>query len=200
IDFALARPVQHLHVDFLACLQVRVAVLGVEHAPCPDPRHDQQQDDEQAKAQGEPGADLQIPHVYLVDDFLGETGRWRRHGDRFRLTLCAFGVLANCRGALLPPAWCDVAKTGQFVIGVAFLIAAVAFFSANDTMARVLGTAAVPMLMAVWFRYVFQLISVAPLLLRQGRRMLYTRRPWMQLMRGLAMYLSSTMAFLSLKY
>lgn len=30
--------------------------------------------------------------------------------------------------------------------------------------------------------------------------MLYTRRPWMQLMRGLAMYLSSILAFLSLKY
>lgn len=30
--------------------------------------------------------------------------------------------------------------------------------------------------------------------------MLYTRRPWMQLMRGLAMYLSSVLAFLSLKH
>lgn len=67
-------------------------------------------------------------------------------------------------------------------------------------MARLLASAAVPALMAVWFRYVFQLISVMPLLLRQGRKMLYTSRPGGQALRGLMMYLSALMAFISLKF
>lgn len=67
-------------------------------------------------------------------------------------------------------------------------------------MARLLASAAVPVLMAVWFRYVFQLISVMPLLLRQGRKMLYTSRPGGQALRGLMMYMSALMAFISLKF
>jgi drug/metabolite transporter (DMT)-like permease len=93
-----------------------------------------------------------------------------------------------------------VAKSGRFVVGVVYLLAAVAGFSTSDTMARLLATAAVPAFMAVWFRYTFQLFSVMPLLLRQGRKMLYTSRPGWQLLRGLMMYLSALMAFISLEY
>src|SRR3546814_2392579 len=79
-------------VDGCALMHVCIAFLGIEHAPRPDPRHGQQQDDEHAKTQREPGADLEISHDYLVNTVGAEPGSLRRRSTWIRLTLFAFKI------------------------------------------------------------------------------------------------------------
>ncbi|MHA6844818.1 DMT family transporter [Ralstonia syzygii] len=83
--------------------------------------------------------------------------------------------------------------------GIAFLIAAVAFFAAFDTLTKYVSTT-VPVVMALWFRYLFQMVSTGVTLLpSRGRSLLRTRRPWLQVVRGLLLLLTSLFAFLSLR-
>lgn len=83
--------------------------------------------------------------------------------------------------------------------GIAFIVAAVACFGALDTASKV-AAAAVPVLMAIWVRYVVQTVATgAALWPRQGRALLHTTRPWLQLLRSLLLIAGNALAFLSLR-
>lgn len=84
--------------------------------------------------------------------------------------------------------------------GIALVVAATACFATLDTTTKHVSTA-VPVLMALWFRYFFQAaattVAVLPL---RGRSVLRTAHPKFQCLRGLLLLLSSLFAFFSLKY
>ena len=79
--------------------------------------------------------------------------------------------------------------------GIALTLGAVAFFATLDTATKmVLG--AVPLLMALWFRYFFQaVVTTAIMVPRQGWAIWRTRRPGLQVLRGLLLVSSSLVAF-----
>lgn len=84
--------------------------------------------------------------------------------------------------------------------GIVLVIFAMACFAAIDGMVKYLGTL-VPLVMAMWFRYMFQVaLTGAVLLPRRGRKLFKTRHPWLQLLRGVSLAVSSSLAFLSLRY
>jgi drug/metabolite transporter (DMT)-like permease len=84
--------------------------------------------------------------------------------------------------------------------GVLFIVGAVACFAALDTATKLVSLSA-PLVMTVWFRYLLQaLVTGVWLFPRQGRSALRTRRPGLQLLRGLLLLTSSCFAFLSLKH
>ncbi|WP_205833290.1 DMT family transporter [Azohydromonas caseinilytica] len=90
-------------------------------------------------------------------------------------------------------------SSNRVLHGIALLIAAVACFALLDTATKFVSVG-VPLLMTVWCRYMFQAaITGVVLLPRRGRSLLYTRRPWMHLLRGLLLLLCSVFAFMSLK-
>jgi drug/metabolite transporter (DMT)-like permease len=83
---------------------------------------------------------------------------------------------------------------------VAVLLAALLCFAALDTTTQAI-TSMAPLVMAVWFRYLFQAVSTAAVLLpRRGRALLRTRHPWLQAMRGLMLLTTSLLGFLSLQH
>ncbi|MFT3719565.1 DMT family transporter [Pseudorhodoferax sp.] len=83
--------------------------------------------------------------------------------------------------------------------GIALVLAAVACFAMLDTVTKAV-TAGVPLLMALWFRYVFQAVATTAIVLpRSGLALLHTRQPGFQLLRGLLLLASSLLAFLSLR-
>ncbi len=79
--------------------------------------------------------------------------------------------------------------------GIALTLGAVAFFATLDTATKlVLG--AVPLLMALWFRYFFQaVVTTAIMVQRRGWTIWRTQRPGLQILRGLLLVSSSTVAF-----
>lgn len=84
--------------------------------------------------------------------------------------------------------------------GLAFIISAVACFAAFDTLTKWIGATA-PLVMVIWFRYVFQASVTACVLLPvRGRSLVRTTRPHLQMLRGMLLVLISVLAFLSLKY
>lgn len=84
--------------------------------------------------------------------------------------------------------------------GIALSVAAVACFATLDTTTKYI-TMTVPVLMALWFRYVLQaVLTTAVMLPLYGRDLLRTAHPKYQLLRGVLLLLSSLLAFLSLKY
>jgi drug/metabolite transporter (DMT)-like permease len=84
--------------------------------------------------------------------------------------------------------------------GIVLVIVAMACFAVLDGMAKYLGTL-VPLVVAMWFRYMFQMtITGAVLLPRRGRSLFKTRHPWLQALRGVSLAVSSSLAFLSLQY
>lgn len=84
--------------------------------------------------------------------------------------------------------------------GIALVIGASACFAALDTTTKFVSLT-VPLLMALWFRYFFQAVAttlvVVPL---RGRRVWHTHKLGWQLVRGLLLFSSSLLAFLSLRY
>lgn len=83
--------------------------------------------------------------------------------------------------------------------GVVLVVAAMACFAVLDTMAKYVSTA-VPLVVAMWSRYMFQAFFTGGVLLPQrGRALFKTRHPWLQLVRGLLLVLSSSLAFISLR-
>ena len=84
--------------------------------------------------------------------------------------------------------------------GIALVIAASACFAALDTTTKYVSTW-VPLLMALWFRYMFQAVATAAVVLpRRGWAIWRTQHlPW-QLLRGVLLLTSSLLAFLSLRY
>nr|WP_318238599.1 DMT family transporter [Cupriavidus sp. CV2] len=88
----------------------------------------------------------------------------------------------------------------QHLGGIIFLIAAVACLAAFDTLTKVVSPA-VPVVMALWFRFTFQvLITAGASVPGRGRALLRTRRPFLQGVRGIPLLLSSSLAFLSLRH
>ena len=84
--------------------------------------------------------------------------------------------------------------------GILLVIVAMACFAVLDGMAKYLGPL-VPLVVAMWFRYMFQVtITGAVLLPRRGLALFKTRHPWLQALRGLSLAVSSSLAFLSLRY
>ena len=83
--------------------------------------------------------------------------------------------------------------------GVLLVVAAMACFSILDTLAKYI-SAFVPLAVAMWTRYMFQAsLTAAVLLPRRGRALFRTRHPWLQVLRGVLLALSSSLAFLSLR-
>lgn len=84
--------------------------------------------------------------------------------------------------------------------GIGMAVAAVACFATLDTTTKV-ATATVPLLLALWFRYCFQaLMTTAVMMPQRGWTLWHTRRPGMQLLRGILLVTSSALAFLGLKH
>jgi drug/metabolite transporter (DMT)-like permease len=91
-------------------------------------------------------------------------------------------------------------KAERILAGIGLVIVAVACFTTLDTATK-LSSAAVPILMGVWFRYAFQAVATTAVLLpRYGRALLRTEHPRYQFLRGTLLFASSTLAFLSLRY
>ncbi|HSV80620.1 MAG TPA: DMT family transporter [Ramlibacter sp.] len=84
--------------------------------------------------------------------------------------------------------------------GIALLIGATACFATLDTTTKFV-TASVPLLMALWFRYLFQAVATtAAVLPRRGWRVFRTRHlPW-QILRGVLLLGGSLLAFLALRF
>lgn len=88
----------------------------------------------------------------------------------------------------------------SLMAGIALAVAAVACFATLDTTTKV-ATATIPLLLALWFRYCFQaVITTVVMLPRKGLKIWHTRRPGMQLLRGVLLLMSSCMAFVGLKH
>ena len=91
-------------------------------------------------------------------------------------------------------------ESERTLAGIGLVVLAVACFAVLDTTAK-LSTTAVPILMGVWFRYAFQAVATTLVLLpRYGVAVLKTEHPRYQLLRGSLLLVSSTLAFLSLRY
>lgn len=86
------------------------------------------------------------------------------------------------------------------MVGIAFILLAVACFAALDTTVKYL-SASVSVLLAVWFRYMFQAVVMSGVILpTRGWRSLHTQHPWLHALRGVLLLLVSSLAFMSLVY
>jgi len=84
--------------------------------------------------------------------------------------------------------------------GILFLVGATACFAVLDTAVKVVG-AVMSVLVAVWFRYLFQAVAVTVFMLPvRGRSLLQTRQPKLQLLRGLLLFTVSLLSFVSVQY
>lgn len=84
--------------------------------------------------------------------------------------------------------------------GIALVLVASACFSALDTTTKYV-SAGVPLLMALWFRYMFQAVATTAVVLPlRGMAVWRTRRLAWQLVRGLLLLTSSLLAFASLRH
>lgn len=91
-------------------------------------------------------------------------------------------------------------ESERILAGIGLVLLATACFATLDTATKV-STAVVPVIMGVWFRYMFQAVSMAAVLLpRHGLSVLRTVHPKYHLLRGALLMGSSVFAFLSLRY
>ena len=91
-------------------------------------------------------------------------------------------------------------RRANALAGIALVVGASACFAALDTTTKLV-SASVPLLMALWFRYLFQAVATTALVLPQrGWRIWRTRHLAWQLVRGVLLLTSSFLAFLSLRY
>lgn len=96
----------------------------------------------------------------------------------------------------LPTSFVSASRKG----GIAFIFVAVACFGALDTSSKFAATT-VPVLMAIWVRYLTQTVVTAAVLWPRQRASLFrTGRPGLQLLRALLLILSNALAFLSLAH
>lgn len=90
-------------------------------------------------------------------------------------------------------------RRSRALAGIGYLILAVACFAALDTTTKFV-TAAVPLLVALWFRYAIQAVATTAVVLPlRGWRIWRTQHPRYQLLRGALLFSSSLFAFLSLR-
>jgi len=93
-----------------------------------------------------------------------------------------------------------VIQKGRVLSGIAMAVAASACFAALDTTTKFV-SASVPLLMALWFRYAFQAVATALVVVpKRGGRAFRTRHLPFQVLRGVLLLASSFIAFTSLKY
>ena len=93
-----------------------------------------------------------------------------------------------------------MSRPGSALTGIALVTTAMAFFATLDTITKFI-SGSVPLLMALWFRYVFQaLATTAAMLPARGLTIFRTQHPKFQCLRGLLLMTSSALAFFSLKY
>jgi drug/metabolite transporter (DMT)-like permease len=84
--------------------------------------------------------------------------------------------------------------------GIVLLLVAVACFAALDTTTKLISTG-VPLVMALWVRYLFQAVSTGVVLLpRRGAALFRTRRPGMHVLRAVLLLSCSGFAFMSFKH
>ena len=84
--------------------------------------------------------------------------------------------------------------------GIGFAVLASACFATLDTTTKSI-SGSVSLLVALWFRYAFQAVVTTVIVWKgRGPRLFYTRHPRFQLVRGLLLFVSSLLAFFSLKY
>lgn len=84
--------------------------------------------------------------------------------------------------------------------GIGLLVLAVACFAVLDTSVKYVGPF-VPILVAVWFRYLFQAVTITALVLpTRGHSLWHTQHPRFQLLRGALLMTVSGLSFLSLQY
>ena len=83
--------------------------------------------------------------------------------------------------------------------GIACILGATACFSLIDTVAQFV-ILSVPAIMALWVRYVVQAVATTAVLVpMHGRDLFRTGKPLIQLLRGVLVIISTTLAFYSLK-
>jgi drug/metabolite transporter (DMT)-like permease len=93
-----------------------------------------------------------------------------------------------------------LAKPHRALAGIALALGAVSCFGAMDTTIKFISTG-VPVLMALWFRFGFQMLATAAMFApSRGRLLLRTAHPRFQALRGLLLVGSSALAYLSLRY
>ncbi len=86
------------------------------------------------------------------------------------------------------------------VAGIALVVLATACFAVLDTTTKFV-TLSVPLLMALWVRYMFQaVLTTVAVLPRRGLALLRTAHPKFQVLRGVLLLATSLFAFLSLKH
>jgi len=84
--------------------------------------------------------------------------------------------------------------------GIAFAVIAMACFAVMDVTNKVL-VAGMPLLMALWFRYIFQAVATTVAVLpRRGWSLFHTRQPWRHVLRGVLLFLCSLLAFVNLQH
>ena len=90
--------------------------------------------------------------------------------------------------------------SAQTLAGIGFVILSAACFAILDTTTKHI-SASVPILLALWFRYVIQaLFSTVLFLPRRGMALFKTEHPKFQMVRGALLFSSSLCAFYGLKY
>lgn len=91
-------------------------------------------------------------------------------------------------------------KHPHTVSGMLLAIAAVACFATLDTTTKYI-TLTVPVLLALWFRYMVQAVTTTLVMLPQrGLRLFHTRRLFLQCLRGALLFVTSLFTFLSVRY
>ncbi|MFZ9469026.1 MAG: DMT family transporter, partial [Limnohabitans sp.] len=94
----------------------------------------------------------------------------------------------------------QTARSATQASGVAFAVLAMACFAVMDVTNKVL-VAGMPLLMALWFRYMFQaLATTVAVLPRRGWALFHTRQPWRHVLRGVLLFLCSLLAFINLQH
>lgn len=85
------------------------------------------------------------------------------------------------------------------LVGIGAIVTATACFAMLDTTVKVVG-AAIPVLMALWFRYAIQAVLVTVVMLPlKGRSLLRTAHPRYQLLRGCLLLAVSVLSFTSVQ-
>ena len=100
----------------------------------------------------------------------------------------------------MPAASGDAVRPARRIGGIAFIVVALMCFGALDTTTK-LASSTIPVVMAIWARYLVQTLVTAALLWPSRRaRLLHTARPGMQFLRGAVLLSCSLLAFFSLRY
>jgi drug/metabolite transporter (DMT)-like permease len=93
-----------------------------------------------------------------------------------------------------------VKRPAQALAGIGLAVAACACFASLDTSTKFVGRYA-PLVLVLWARYLFQLMAtLAVVMPTRGWIVWRTRHVYFQLMRGIALLLTSATAFIALRY